>query len=140
MVDPGLMSFTIASVTRSGAGLPGLPLALAAPCLEAVLLEPRAKRAAFLRAAVSLLGLTNVQVLEQRLESLQPAGYELVCVRGLDWRPLAAQIASQLGPWGRLLTFEKTRIEPEPAPEWRLLRSFPLGRLSLKVWLPTSAD
>jgi 16S rRNA (guanine527-N7)-methyltransferase len=46
----------------SGAGLPGIAAALAHPHLQFILLEPRAKRAAFLRAAVAELGLGNARV------------------------------------------------------------------------------
>jgi 16S rRNA (guanine527-N7)-methyltransferase len=46
----------------SGAGLPGIPVALAFPRRPVVLLEPRAKRSAFLKMAVEALRLTNVSV------------------------------------------------------------------------------
>src|SRR5436305_7348770 len=45
----------------SGAGLPGLPLAIAEPTASFVLIEPRAGRAAFLEAAVEELELSNVR-------------------------------------------------------------------------------
>lgn len=48
----------------SGAGLPGIPVALAEPKLEVSLLEPRAKRAAFLRDVVERLLVENVDVVQ----------------------------------------------------------------------------
>lgn len=56
----------------SGAGFPGLVLAAAVPELRVTLLEPRQKRTAFLRHIVRTLGLSNVQVREERLEPSQP--------------------------------------------------------------------
>lgn len=52
----------------SGAGLPGIPLALARPDLAVTLLEPLARRAAFLAEARERLGLTTVSVLRGRAE------------------------------------------------------------------------
>ena len=55
----------------SGAGLPGVPLALAAPELQVTLVERSARRAMFLRLVVSELRLGNrCRVLEQSLERL----------------------------------------------------------------------
>ncbi|MGH3539193.1 MAG: 16S rRNA (guanine(527)-N(7))-methyltransferase RsmG, partial [Pseudonocardiaceae bacterium] len=51
----------------SGAGLPGIPLALARPDLSIVLLEPMARRVAWLREVVTALGLT-VEVHRGRAE------------------------------------------------------------------------
>ena len=52
----------------SGAGFPGLPLAIARPALRLTLLEARAKRAAFLREAADTLKLENVSVINARAE------------------------------------------------------------------------
>lgn len=52
----------------SGAGLPGLPLALARPDLRVTLLEPMARRVAFLDEALGVLGLSNLRVLRGRAE------------------------------------------------------------------------
>lgn len=50
----------------SGAGLPGIPLAIALPDMGFVLVEPKRRRAAFLEVVVDELRLTNVSVLALR--------------------------------------------------------------------------
>ena len=52
----------------TGAGFPGLVLAVARPELEVILVEPRRKRVSFLRHVIRLLGLENVTVLACRIE------------------------------------------------------------------------
>lgn len=74
----------------SGAGLPGLPLAVACPDAHVLLVEPRRKRANFLRDAVRAAGATNVAVAEPRVEDLGPGestGLDLVVSRAFG--PLA---------------------------------------------------
>jgi 16S rRNA (guanine527-N7)-methyltransferase len=54
----------------SGGGVPGLPLAVARPDAQVLLIESTKKKAAFLREAVRELGLANVSVSEQRAEDV----------------------------------------------------------------------
>jgi 16S rRNA (guanine527-N7)-methyltransferase len=54
----------------SGAGLPGLVLAIRRPDLRVTLVEPLLRRTAFLSEAVERLGLTNVEVVRARAEEL----------------------------------------------------------------------
>ena len=56
----------------SGAGLPGIPLAIAIPEAKLMLLEPRRKRANFLRAACRECFTWNIQVESVRAEDFQP--------------------------------------------------------------------
>ena len=53
----------------SGAGFPGLPLAIVHPTNRFILLEPRAKRAEFLQNAIADLTLSNVEVLKLAAET-----------------------------------------------------------------------
>ena len=57
----------------SGAGLPGIPLALAKPQWQLALIEANQKKAAFLRQATIELALPNVEVHEGRVEAWRPA-------------------------------------------------------------------
>lgn len=57
----------------SGAGLPGIPLAVARPEWRVALVEASDKKCAFLRQAALELGLRNVEVRQGRVEQWQPA-------------------------------------------------------------------
>ncbi|WP_287129103.1 16S rRNA (guanine(527)-N(7))-methyltransferase RsmG [Candidatus Cyanaurora vandensis] len=85
----------------SGAGFPGLPVALVQPDWVVVLLEATKKKAAFLASCVQQLGLTNVQILAQRAEILghhrdHRAGYDLALVRAVAPVTVCAEYALPL--------------------------------------------
>lgn len=66
----------------SGAGFPGLPLAIARPDVHFGLIESRDKRVRFLRQAATELGLTNVEVVAERAEKYRSATpYDTVVAR-----------------------------------------------------------
>ena len=56
----------------SGAGLPGIPIAIASPSLDVTLLESSHKKSAFLTQAIAELQLANVRVVTERVESWHP--------------------------------------------------------------------
>ena len=56
----------------TGAGLPGIPLALARPDLEFTLLDSNAKKTRFATQALHELGLKNVVVQQERVEKFHP--------------------------------------------------------------------
>lgn len=67
----------------SGAGLPGIPLAIAEPGRSVTLAEANHKKSAFLRQAVMELALTNAEVHHGRAERWRPAtGFAVVIARG----------------------------------------------------------
>ncbi len=69
----------------SGAGFPGLPIALLHPNLPVTLAESQNKKATFLREAVRTLALPNVEVWAARAESLPPTRqFHTVTLRAVD--------------------------------------------------------
>src|ERR1700716_1286720 len=77
----------------SGAGFPGLPIALLRPEIQVTLAESQNKKAAFLREAVRSLDLPTTEVWPDRVESM-PAirQFDTVALRAVDH--MAAAIAS----------------------------------------------
>jgi len=67
----------------SGAGLPGIPLAIMLPQVRFHLVERSGKRTGFLRNIILTLGLTNVSVIEESMEKLTER-YDLITFRGFS--------------------------------------------------------
>jgi 16S rRNA (guanine527-N7)-methyltransferase len=96
----------------SGAGLPGIPLAIAQPDLAVTLIESNGKKARFLREAVRTLPLPNVTVREIRV---QDAAGVFATVTARAFASLADMLAwggHLLAPDGHWLAM-KGRIDPE---------------------------
>lgn len=102
----------------SGAGLPGLPLALAQPSLSVILVEPLLRRWRFLAAAVDSLGLTGrVTVRRSRAEELRgELSAPLVVARAVaPLGKLASWCLPLIKPGGRLLAMKGASAEGELA-------------------------
>ena len=70
----------------SGAGFPGIPLAILFPSVRVTLIERMSKRCAFLENCVALLGLSNVSVLNAEVERAPRGAFDVVAFRA--FRPL----------------------------------------------------
>ena len=84
----------------SGAGVPGVPLAIAEPHRHFTLIESRGKRAAFLRHVQGLLGLVNVAVEHRRVEAMTVVGsFDTLLTRALAPIPELLRLTAHLfGP------------------------------------------
>lgn len=92
----------------SGAGLPGIPLALMWPQARVVLLDSNHKKAAFLRQAAIELRLQNVEVVCERAELWRPAEkFDLVISRAFSDLPEFVKLAGHLCAAGGLLAAMK---------------------------------
>lgn len=112
----------------SGAGLPGIPLALARPDLELVLLEPMARRVAWLEQTVDDLGLT-VTVVRGRAEDRQIqrewCGADVVTARAVaPLHRLAGWALPLVRPGGRLLAMKGESAVMEADRDRALVRRF----------------
>jgi 16S rRNA (guanine527-N7)-methyltransferase len=90
----------------TGAGFPGIPIAICHPEIAVTLAESQGKKAAFLREAGRVLGL-NMAVFGQRAEQL-PQQFDCVTLRAVDRMELAISSASILVRPGRWLVVMTT--------------------------------
>jgi 16S rRNA (guanine527-N7)-methyltransferase len=104
----------------TGAGAPGLALALLRPDLRVTLVEPLAKRVSFLRTVVGTLGRTDIVIRRERVEDVlkaSPGGWDVAVSRATlapdAWIPLALQLAPRA--WALL-----AREEPPEIPRARI--------------------
>lgn len=121
----------------SGAGFPGLPLAIAAPGLCVTLLEAREKRCAFLETVIRELGLPNVTVACARAEDAARTGmreaFDRAAARALAPLPVLAEyLLPFVKPGGLALCWKGPAVEAERADGARAatLLGGRLGRLA----------
>lgn len=81
----------------SGAGLPALMLAIMRPQLVVTALESNSKKAAFIREAVRVLALANVQVVAQRVEDWQAPPQAVIISRALAAADRFIALTAHLG-------------------------------------------
>ena len=116
----------------SGAGLPGIPLALALPGAHVTLLDSNHKKTAFLHQAVIELKLGNAEVVCERVEKFPPKQkYDVVVSRALCALPEFVALAGGLvAPGGTLLAMKGALPEGEIAQltgAFQLIRVKPLS-------------
>jgi 16S rRNA (guanine527-N7)-methyltransferase len=95
----------------SGAGFPGIPIALCRPEISVTLAESQGKRAAFLHEVVRVLGV-SAKVHSGRAEALA-ATFDCVTLRAVDRMKVAVRAAAQLVSPGGWLALMTTRGELE---------------------------
>ena len=130
-VLPLLKGLAIADV-GTGAGFPGLPLAIADPDRRYTLVEATGKKVAFVRRAAGMLDLPNVEVVQARAESYRPhRPFDCVLSRALGTLSEFIRVAGHLaGARGRLLALKGKVPEAEIAalPEgWKLVAVHPVA-------------
>ena len=89
----------------SGAGFPAIPLKIALPDSYFMLVESRRKRAYFLREVVRSVGLDRIEVVNDRIENLDPVGADLVTARAVaSPDKLLDLVRRHLSPHGWILS------------------------------------
>jgi 16S rRNA (guanine527-N7)-methyltransferase len=99
----------------TGAGLPGLVLAMASPGQSFVLLDSSGKKTRFVEHAIARLGLKNVEVARARAEAHEdPEGFDAVISRAFSSVGDFIRVAGHLArPAGRLLAMKGALPETE---------------------------
>lgn len=110
----------------SGAGLPGIPLALFAPNLEVTLIESNIKKATFLAEVQRSLHLSNLRILRGRFEDVQKpvAGWDFVTARALgSYDDLLLWSSQVLTPSGHIVLWlgcaDARRVSQTKAWNWQ---------------------
>jgi len=130
-VQPWLHGERVADV-GTGAGFPGLPLAVINPGRRFALVESTGKKARFVAHAAAVLGLSNVEVVNQRAEAYRPGQpFDTVVCRAVGKVVEFLRIAGHLcAPDGRLLAMKGqhpgAELEPLP-PGWRVAGIHPVA-------------
>ena len=114
-LPPGLMLLDVGA----GAGFPGLPLKIAYSSFNLTLLEATGKKAAFLKHAVSLLGLDGVNIMAERAEDAahheeMREKYDAVVSRAVAELPSLMELTlpfCRVG--GRVIAQKKGRVQEE---------------------------
>ncbi len=99
----------------TGAGFPGLPLAIVQPKRHFVLLDCNGKKVRFVRQAVMELGLRNVQVVQARIESYQcEEKFDTITARAFaSLSDMLGMVRPLLSPTGKLLAAKGPRADEE---------------------------
>ena len=85
----------------SGAGLPGIPLAICLPALHVTVMDSNQKEASFMRQAKAELGLDNLEVVCGRVEDYQPeAPFDVITSRAFSELALFVKLTRHLGTEG----------------------------------------
>ena len=121
----------------SGAGLPGIPLAIAKPNCKFTLIEPMERRSDWLRDVAAELGLTNVEVLRARAEEVGSA-YDIATARAVSALPKLLRMCVPLVHHGGEILAMKGSKAAEEIEESRKL-SKKLGIASFEI-LQTGVD
>ncbi len=125
----------------SGAGFPGLALKIPFPELRVTLLEPVAKKRAFLKEVARVCGMESVEVRGERLEQFTaPALFDAVTARAVgQLDELVPRSARLLKPGGRLCLWitrqQAVRLAEFQVPiDWAAPVPLPLGR-DREIWV-----
>jgi 16S rRNA (guanine527-N7)-methyltransferase len=117
----------------SGAGLPGLVLAIARPDVEFVLIEPMERRTAWLNDQVAELGLTNVTVVRDRAEDVRrDVLLDQVTARAVSaLKKLIPMTAPLVRPGGELVLMKGAGAAAEIEAAAKQIRAFKLHNVEV---------
>ena len=99
----------------SGAGFPGIPMAILRPKVKFVLIEPMERRANWLAdVVVPTLGLENVKVLRGRAEEAPLRNYDVTTARAVSALPkLLRMLVPLTAPGGQVLAMKGSKAQEE---------------------------
>jgi 16S rRNA (guanine527-N7)-methyltransferase len=118
----------------SGAGLPGIPMAIALPEAHFVLIEPMERRSNWMLEVIEELGLTNVEVRRARAEEVLDLKFDIVTARAvaaLD--KLIRLTAHLLKPGGSLVALKGSKAAEEIEVARKLQKKLGIASFEIQI-------
>jgi 16S rRNA (guanine527-N7)-methyltransferase len=118
----------------SGAGLPGIPMAIALPEARFVLIEPMERRSNWMLEVIKELGLTNVEVRRARAEEVLDLKFDIVTARAvaaLD--KLLRLTVPLLKPGGSLIALKGSKAAEEIEAARKLQKKLGIGSFEIQI-------
>ena len=110
----------------TGAGFPGMILAIALPDTEVTLVEPLTKRASFLQFIKADLGLKNVKVVKKRVEEMESKIFDIITSRAVTDTKMLLKLSENFRDEHSQLLFykgEKVYEEVDDIPNHKIIQT-----------------
>ena len=110
----------------TGAGFPGMILAMALPQTQVTLVEPLMKRASFLQFIKADLGLDNVRVVKKRVEEMDAKIFDIITSRAVTDTKMLLELSKNFRDANSQLLFykgEKVYEEVQGMPEHKIIQT-----------------
>jgi 16S rRNA (guanine527-N7)-methyltransferase len=118
----------------SGAGLPGIPMAIALPEANFVLIEPMERRSTWMQEVIQELGLANVEVRRTRAEEVLDLKFDIVTARAvaaLD--KLLRLTVPLLKPGGSLIALKGSKAAEEIEASKKLQKKLGIASFEIQI-------
>ena len=118
----------------SGAGLPGIPMAIALPEANFVLIEPMERRSNWMLEVIEELGLTNVEVRRARAEDVLDLKFDIVTARAVAALDKLLRLTVHLlKPGGSLIALKGSKAAEEIEAAKRLQKKLGIASFEIQI-------
>ena len=118
----------------SGAGLPGIPMAIALPEAHFVLIEPMERRSSWMLEVIEELGLTNVEVRRARAEEVLDLKFDIVTARAVAALDKLLRLTVHLlKPGGSLIALKGSKAAEEIEAAKRLQKKLGIASFEIQI-------
>ena len=118
----------------SGAGLPGIPMAIALPEAHFVLIEPMERRSNWMLEVIEELGLTNVEVRRARAEEVLDLKFEIVTARAVAALDKLIRLTVHLlKPGGSLIALKGSKAAEEIEVARKLQKKLGIASFEIQI-------
>ena len=118
----------------SGAGLPGIPMAIALPEAHFVLIEPMERRSNWMLEVIEELGLTNIEVRRARAEEVLDLKFDIVTARAVAALDKLLRLTVHLlKPGGSLIALKGSKAAEEIEAAKRLQKKLGIASFEIQI-------